>query len=95
MPGGRYDSGFLAVQAAHGLVETVRVDALLRLGGGSLIIDGLPAGSQLAPLAGVSDPVSLRAWNSRNAAGTITRIAAPVSVTLGDAGFGVLQLQVQ
>ena len=95
VPSGRYDSGFLAVQAAHGLVETVRVDALLRLGGGSLIIDGLPAGSELAPLTGVSYQVSLRAWNSRNAAGTITRIAGPASVTLGDAGFGALQLQVQ
>jgi len=95
VPSGRYDSGFLAVQTAHGLVETVRVDALLRLGGGSLIIDGLPAGSELAPLSGVSYQVSLRAWNSRSAAGTITRIAAPVSVTLGDSGFGTLQLQVQ
>jgi hypothetical protein len=95
VPSGRYDSGFLTVQAAHGLVETARVDALLRLGGGSLIIDGLPAGSELAPPAGVSYQVSLRAWNSRNAAGTITRIAAPASATLGDAGFGALQLQVQ
>ena len=76
-------------------METTRVDALLRLGGGSVIIDGLPAGSELAPPAGVSYQVSLRAWSSRNAAGTITRIAGPASVTLGDAGFGALQLQVQ
>jgi hypothetical protein len=94
-PVGRYDRGFVAVMAGHQLVETVNVDGLLERGGGTVLIEGLPSGSALAPAAGVSYRAALRAWNSRNAAGTIRRVAAPGSASLGDGGAGTLQLEVQ
>lgn len=94
-PVGRYDRGFVAVMAGHQLVETVNVDGLLERGGGTLLIEGLPSGSALAPAAGVSYRAALRAWNSRNAAGTIRRVASDGSAALGDAGTGALQLEVQ
>lgn len=94
-PVGRYDRGFVAVMAGHRLVEAVRVDELLARGGGTVLVEGLPSGSALAPSAGVSYRAALRAWNSRNAAGTIRRVAAPGSASLGDGGAGTLQLEVQ
>jgi hypothetical protein len=94
-PVGRYDRGFVAVMAGHRLVETVRVDELLARGGGTVFVEGLPSGSALAPTAGVSYRAALRAWNSRNAAGTIRRVAAPGSAALGDGGAGTLQIEVQ
>ena len=94
-PVGRYDRGFVAVMAGHRLVETVRVDELLARGGGTVLVEGLPSGSALAPEAGVSYLAALRAWNSRDAAGTIRRVAASGSASLGDGGAGTLQLEVQ
>lgn len=94
-PVGRYDRGFVAVMAGHRLVETVRIDELLARGGGTVLVEGLPSGSALAPEAGVSYRAALRAWNSRNAAGTIRRVAAPGSASLGDGGAGALQIEVQ
>jgi hypothetical protein len=94
-PVGRYDRGFVAVMTGHRLVETVRVDELLARGGGTVLVEGLPSGSALARAAGVSYRAALRAWNSRNAAGTIQRVAAPGSASLGDGGEGTLQLEVQ
>jgi phosphoribosylcarboxyaminoimidazole (NCAIR) mutase len=76
-------------------METVSVDALLASGGGAVTITGLPAGSELAPVAGVPYQVALRAWNSRNPAGTITTVAGGTSVLLGDAGTGTVSLQVR
>ncbi len=94
-PAGRYDRGFITVMAGHRLMETASVDALVERGGGTIIVTGLPAGSGLAPAAGVPYRVALRAWNSRNAAGTIVRVGGTASATLGDGGTGVLLLQAQ
>ncbi len=91
---GRFNAGFVAVQAGSRLVDTVEVGRLLERGGGTVSIKGLPAGSALAATAGVPYQVAVRAWNSGNPAGTITRVAAPASVTLGDAGTGSLLLQI-
>jgi hypothetical protein len=94
-PVGRYDRGFVTVMAGGRLVETVAVDDLLARGGGLVIVDGLPSGGTLAPVAGVSYLAGLRAWNSRNAAGTIQRVAAAESASLGDGGTGALLLEVR
>jgi hypothetical protein len=91
---GRYDSGFIAVMAGSGLVEAVDIGTLLERGGGLVTIGGLPAGSALAAPAGVPYRVSVRAWNSRNASGTLTRVTAAGSATLGDAGAGSFALQI-
>jgi hypothetical protein len=77
------------------LVETVDVGALLERGGGIVTIAGLPAGSALAPVAGVPYRIALRAWNSRNAAGTLASFASQRSISLGDTGTGSVALQVQ
>jgi hypothetical protein len=94
-PAGRYDRGFVTVMAGHRVVETVGVDALVERGGGTIVVTGLPAGSELAPPAGVPYRAALRAWNSRNPAGTIVRVGGAASATLGDGGTGVLLLQAQ
>lgn len=93
-PDGRYNRGFVTVSAGHGVVETVIVDALLARGGGTVILGDLPAGNALAPAAGVPYQVSVRAWDVRNPGGTITRVSAGASVTLGDSAFREVLLQV-
>lgn len=94
-PVGRYDRGFVTVMAGGRVVETTSVDQLLERGGGTVIVDGLPSGGALAPVAGVSYRAALRAWNSRNAAGTIRRVAASGSASLGDQGSGALRIEVR
>lgn len=95
VPAGRFNRGFVTVSSGHRVMETVSVDALLASGGGAVTITGLPAGSELAPVAGVPYQVALRAWNSRNPAGTITTVSGGTSVLLGDAGTGAVSLQVR
>jgi hypothetical protein len=95
VPAGSFDRGFVTVGTGHRVVETASVDALLERGGGVITITGLPAGSALAPAAGVPYQVALRAWNSRNAGGTITRVAGAASATLGDGGVGAVSLRIQ
>ena len=91
----RYDSGFITVMAGPEVIETVDVGTLLERGGGIVTIGGLPAGSALAPLAGVPYRIALRAWNTRNASGSLASFASARSVTLGDAGSGSFALEVQ
>ena len=95
VPAERFNKGFVTVSAGHRVMETVSVDALLAFGGGAITVTGLPAGSALAPVAGVPYQVALRAWNSRNPAGTITTVAGGASVLLGDGGSGAVSLQVR
>jgi hypothetical protein len=91
----RYDNGFITVMAGPEVVETVDVGALLERGGGIVTIGGLPAGSALAPVAGIAYRIALRAWNSRNASGSLASFASQRSVSLGDTGTGSVALQVQ
>jgi hypothetical protein len=95
VPVGRFDSGFVAIGAGNRLVETANVGPLLQKGGGSFTMTRIPSGSGFAPATGVPYQASLRAWNSRDAAGTITRVAATGSVTLGDLGVAAIALQAQ
>ena len=92
---GRHDSGFITVMAGSGVMETVDIGTFLERGGGLVTIGGLPAGSALAAPTGLPYRVAVRVWNSRNASGTLTRVASTVSATLGDAGVGSFTLQVQ
>jgi hypothetical protein len=94
-PAGRYDRGFVTVVAGGRLVEAAAVDELLARGGGLVLVEGLPSGSALAPDAGVSYRAALRAWSSRDPAGTMRRVASTASVSLGDGGAGALQLEVR
>jgi hypothetical protein len=91
----RYDNGFITVMAGSEVIETVDVGSLLERGGGIVTIGGLPAGSALAPVAGVPYRIALRAWNSRNPSGSLASFASERSVSLGDNGTGSLVLQVQ
>lgn len=91
----RYDNGFITVMAGPEVIETVDVGALLERGGGIVTIGGLPAGSALAPVAGVPYRIALRAWNSRNASGSLASLASERSVSLGDTGTGSFALRVQ
>lgn len=92
---GQYDNGFVAVMAGHEIVETVEIGTLLDRGGGLITIAGLPAGAALAPATGIPYRVAVRAWNSRNAANTLTWSAASRSVNLGDTGVGAFSFQLQ
>lgn len=92
---GQYDNGFVAVMAGHELVETVEIGTLLDRGGGLITIAGLPAGAALAPATGIPYRVAVRAWNSRNAANTLTWTSATRSVNLGDTGVGAFSFQLQ
>lgn len=94
-PVGRYDRGFITVMTAGRLVDVLSIDELVDRGGGVVFVDGLPSGAALAPDAGVSYRAALRAWNSRNAAGTIQRVAATASASLGDLGAGTLLIEVR
>ncbi len=91
----RYDNGFITVMAGPEVMETVDVGALLERGGGIVTIGSLPAGSALAPVAGVPYRIALRAWNSRNASGSLASLASERSVSLGDTGTGSFALRLQ
>ena len=90
-----FDSGFIAVSAGGRIVETADIGSVLRAGGGTVTMSDVPAGSKLAPANGVPYQLAVRAWNSSNAAGTMKRVAAPTSLTLGDSGQAVSTVQVQ
>jgi hypothetical protein len=92
---GQYDSGFAVISSGGRLVETADVSALLRAGGGTATVGGLPAGSALVPGAGVPYQAAIRAWNSSDPAGTLVRASAAASTSLGDAGTGAITIQLQ
>jgi hypothetical protein len=94
-PTSRFDSGLLLASVGNRIVEAADVGTLLAKGGGLVILSNLPAGSTLVPTTGVPYRVSLRAWNSRNAAGTLTSAGSGTSVTLGDFGSSGTAIQIQ
>jgi len=88
-----YDSGFVTVSSGNRLVETAGIAAILPGGGGSITITNLPSGTALVSGAGVPYQVAVRAWNSSNPNGTITRTAGPNSVSFGNGATGSIAIQ--
>jgi hypothetical protein len=90
---GSYDSGFLVVSSGDRIVETAAIGSALASGGGSVTLS-LPAGDVLAPPSGIPYQVAVRAWSSSNPTSTLTRVAGPHSVNLGDSAAASLSIQV-
>jgi len=88
------DTGFITVSSGGRIVETDDISKLLQAGGGTATISGIPAGSALAPSGGPAYQLAVRAWSSGNPDGTITRTAAPSSVTLGNSAAATSTIQV-
>jgi len=87
-----YDSGFVTVSSGNRLVETAGIAAILPGGGGSITITNLPSGTALVSGAGVPYQVAVRAWNSSNPNGTITRTAGPNSLSFGNGAAGSIAI---
>ena len=83
---GKYDHGELIVSHNGGIVQTVAIDsALAQNGGSTLLIPGLPGGGAVSSFDNAVYYVSIRAWNSRDPAGTLQRqsYATPVDLRSG------------
>jgi len=87
-----YDSGFVTVSSGNRLVETAGIAALLPGGGGTITITNLPSGTALVSGAGVPYQVAVRAWNSANPSGTITRTAGANSLSFGNGAAGSISI---
>ncbi len=87
---GKYDHGELLVTHDGTLVATTPLDAALAQGAGAtLTIDGLPTLTAEALYY-----VSVRAWNSRDASGTLQRQSYPTAIDLRGSATGALPLTI-
>jgi hypothetical protein len=87
---GKYDHGELLVTHDGALVATTPLDAALAQGAGAtLTIDGLPTGTAAALYY-----VAVRAWNSRDASGTLQRQSYPTAIDLRGSATGTLPLTI-
>lgn len=90
-PLGVYDTGLLLVSSGNRIVESANVGLTLSQGGGTITLT-LPTGTATGSLP---YQVSLRAWNSVNVTGTLTKLVAPSSALLGPGGPATISLQLQ
>jgi len=87
---GKYDHGELLVTHNGALVATTPVDAALVQGAGATItVNGLPAGTSAALYY-----VAVRAWNSRDATGTLQRQSYPTAIDLRGSATGAVQVTI-
>jgi hypothetical protein len=87
---GKYDHGELLVTHDGMLVATAPLDAALAQGAGATIIaSGLPTGTSAARYY-----VAVRAWNSRDATGTLQRQSYPTAIDLRGSATGAVQLTI-
>ena len=87
---GKYDHGELLVTHNGALVATTPVDAALVQGAGATItVNGLPAGTSAALYY-----VAVRAWNSRDATGTLQRQSYPTAIDLRGRATGAVQVTI-
>ena len=87
---GKYDHGELLVTHDGTLVATTPLDAALAPGAGATIIaSGLPTGTSAARYY-----VAVRAWNSRDAPGTLQRQSYPTAIDLRGSATGAVQLTI-
>jgi hypothetical protein len=87
---GKYDHGELLVTHDGTLVATTPLDAALAQGAGAAIVaSGLPTGTSAARYY-----VAVRAWNSRDATGTLQRQSYPTAIDLRGSATGAVQLTI-
>jgi hypothetical protein len=87
---GKYDHGELLVTHNGALVATTPVDAALAQGAGATItLNGLPTGNSAALYY-----VAVRAWNSRDATGTLQRQSYPTAIDLRGSATGAVQVTI-
>jgi hypothetical protein len=87
---GKYDHGELLVTHDGTLVATTPLDSALAQGAGATIItSGLPTGTSAARYY-----VAVRAWNSRDATGTLQRQSYPTAIDLRGSATGAVQLTI-
>jgi hypothetical protein len=87
---GKYDHGELLVTHDGMLVATTPLDAALAQGAGATVIaGGLPTGTSAARYY-----VAVRAWNSRDATGTLQRQSYPTAIDLRGSATGAVQLTI-
>jgi hypothetical protein len=87
---GKYDHGELLVTHNGALVATTPVDAALAQGAGATItLNGLPTGTSAALYY-----VAVRAWNSRDATGTLQRQSYPTAIDLRGSATGAVQVTI-
>ena len=94
--GGKYNHGQLIVSHDGAVVQTVTIDsALTQNGGATLLVAGLPAGGGGGSFDNAVYYLSVRAWNSSNPAGTLTRqsYTTPVDLSTGSAAAQTLTVQ--
>lgn len=86
---GKYDHGEIMLSQNGQLIASAPIDAALAGAGGTVQLTGVPGG---AP--GDVYYVTVRAWNSSNPAGTLTRQWYPTAVDLRGAGSASIDLTV-
>ena len=86
---GKYDHGELMLSRNGQLVASAPLDAVLVAGGGTVQLAGVPGGT-----AGSVYYVSVRAWNSSDPSGTLTRQWYPDAVDLRSATSANLQVSI-
>ncbi|HEY0768197.1 MAG TPA: DUF4382 domain-containing protein [Steroidobacteraceae bacterium] len=87
---GKYDHGELLVTHDGALVATAPLDAALAQGAGAAItVNGVPSGTSAALYY-----VAIRAWNSRDASGTLRRQSYPTAIDLRGSVAGTVQLTI-
>jgi hypothetical protein len=80
----------LLVTHAGTLIATTPLDtALAQAAGATLTVNGLPAGTSAALYH-----VAVRAWNSRDASGTLQRQSYPTVIDLRGSTAGAVQLTI-
>jgi len=87
---GKYDHGELLVTHDGALVATTPVDAALLQGAGATItVNGVPSGTSADLYY-----VAVRAWNSRDATGTLQRQSYPTAIDLRGSATGAVQVTI-
>jgi hypothetical protein len=86
---GKYDHGELLLSQDGQLIATAALDAALAAGGGTVQLTGVPGGTPTSVYY-----VSVRAWNSSDPSGTVTRQWYPDAVDLRSAPSANLQLSI-
>jgi Domain of unknown function (DUF4382) len=87
---GKYDHGELLVTHDGTLIATTPLDAALAQGAGATItVHGLPTGTSAALYY-----VAVRAWNSRDASGTLQRQSYPTAIDLRGSATGAVQVTI-
>ena len=87
---GKYNQGELLLSQNGQLIASAALDATLTAGGGIVQLNGVPGGT-----AGSIYYLSVRAWNSSNPSGTLTRQWYPTAVDLSSASSASVQLSIE